>query len=163
MKSRGVEHVAAAILSAREAGATPADLEAIVRHFDAHAGAWGPAALQKRIKNFLRGQPPDSEWPKPSPKFSEAKTAARKAAHQAEELRRKKLQDEAKQREYAQREAEFGSILDGWSDAEVREFVLAQNRPTLSKELKDRGRDNSALRKEILRLLALANRQAETA
>lgn len=158
---RGVEHPGPAIKSARKAGARPGDLQAILQHFDAHPDAWGPAALQKRITEFLRGQSPDSGWPRPSPKHSQAEAAARKAQREAEDKQRQERERQAQWLANQAREQQFGPTYDSWSDDQLREFLFANE--VLRRQLRKRGRGDPGVRASVLCMLEKQSRQAETA
>lgn len=162
--SRKVDFTKSAIDAAFAAGATLADVEAIVSHYDSNSGAWTPAALQQRVKSWVRGQPPESGWPKPAKAFEADHADRRKAEREAAERRKAGREAKARRLELERLEREEGPRLNAMTDAELREFVDRLDQSSIvRKQLKERGRNDPGVRNTLLKWLAAGRQLTDSA
>jgi hypothetical protein len=116
-----------AIASARSRGLAPADVLALVAHFDSHPGAWGPGALFVRIRNHLPGAPAESGWMPMSAEY-----VARRRRERESERRRERddrdgdhrIQAERDRRAYEDLERRVGEQLDALTREEFHALAM---------------------------------------
>ncbi|WP_339742623.1 hypothetical protein [uncultured Rubinisphaera sp.] len=155
--SLGVEHPIPAIESAANRGITQSEFQAIVDHFQLSPKKYGPAALQKRVSNFIRGQPPDQGWPGPSLEWKSMQAQKR----EADELRIKA--DEQKRRRAAdddatnKQEQKFRARFDALTDEEIKQRLHqvgdSFKRNALLQDFQRRGRGSPSFRTSFYKLM----------
>lgn len=160
LEQLGVELPKPAVQKAICDGCTIAEIEAIIAHYKKHIGrnssgkpiqAWGPGALQKRIKLAHPGQAVDRGWDEPHESWTKHHTNLK---HQRREADRaiqreidKKLETQRKEQAAAELESDFGAMLDEMLESDLRiilyedgagKQILKFNRGNIDRQSRDR-------------------------
>jgi hypothetical protein len=92
LERAGLGATSTAVEAARSAGATPADVRAILAAYEARRtpqpAAWGPGALLLRLKRYRPGQGPTEGFPPPNPEHERARLAAEQDARRRRDAAR---------------------------------------------------------------------------
>ncbi len=126
LKGRGVMRPAEAIANARGNGVEPAQVEALIDHYDNHPGAWEAGALYQRVLNATPDLPPGKGWPEPTAGYQLEDRLEQRERYYREQQRRR---EEATRRKAAerQREAELerrhGAAVDALDRSEAERIL----------------------------------------
>lgn len=124
----GVIGARQAVERAKQIGARPGDVTAVIDHYESLPGAWEPRQLYQRVISTTHGSDPAENWLP----FCEAyrrdeasrKDAAERARMAQEDLKRQQAAEESR-RAAAERHERIWPILSGLSDDEVRGLVAS--------------------------------------
>ena len=127
-----------AIESARQAGASPEDVGAILDHAQSMPGAWGPGAIRNRVANAHPDLAPDQGWPAAAADYEAQRAAFLKEEERRGQLAKQAVEDarlDAAKLAAGEREAEWGPVLDSMAPDELDQLVddtLGQTGPAVS-------------------------------
>lgn len=111
VRALGAANGAGAIREARDHGVTLAEIRSIVAAYTAKPGAWGPGALDRRIRQAQPGENPEQHWPPVDPVFArkQARIAEARAGPPVPSAEQRREQGQAAAAELERR---FGPLLD---------------------------------------------------
>lgn len=124
LESEGMDLAVSACEKARANGSIPAEVEALVKHWQDHKPAWDVGTLHNKICGLKQGR--SVRWPKLSAEYERLQAVEKqKKANATAATTRKKQKNERAENEQraAELEANFGAQLDAMSKAEIREVV----------------------------------------
>ena len=127
-----------AIEGARDGGATPEDVRAVLEVYQSQPGAWGPGAIRNRVLICRPALDPAEGWPATSPDYDRQRQAdsegEKRKERQAEQAREDARRAEAK-RAAVQQEQTWGPVLDQLKPDELDQLadsVLGQTGPAVT-------------------------------
>ncbi len=107
-------------------GASPEDVSAVLDHYRAHPGAWGPGALSNRIKITRARQDPSQGWPSPSKDYEHLRKALLEEGERQQRQERNKAERAANDQIAEvrdRREEKYGEQIAKLSREEAEELV----------------------------------------
>ena len=138
MQKCGVNLPKAAIESAQRSGCTAGLCLQLVEHFQTKPGAWGPGALQQRIKNARPDQSFEEHWPSPEPEFEQQQIQERRQRDREATRQQRSEAEREKQHRQKQTDAlerEFGPKLDAMSEDEVNDLIASHLKTAYSHKM----------------------------
>jgi hypothetical protein len=122
LRTCGVIAADAAAAAARANGCTPAEVQAIIAHYDDHAGAWQPGALYRRVASARPGEDPADLWQLMDPRYVSRREQDERAAAAGEQARKMA----AYLAHAAQLEPNYGAAVDALDPEQRRSWLPRQ-------------------------------------
>jgi hypothetical protein len=122
---RGVERADLAVPAARSEGATPADVRALLAHFDQHRSGWShPAvALYRRLRHFELCQAASDGWPE---FMEEYQRRLAREKYERESAAQERLQIERRSRVSAGQQRSLALWREGFSMAQIASEIAPE-------------------------------------
>lgn len=152
LHQREVVAGAEACKNASDRGVKPTEALAIIAHYDALRGAWGPGALQKRISIARPGDDPSMHWPTVSVDYTKRKRSM-SIDRQSLELQRQREEAERDRARREDLERRVGPELDALPADELERLAEACVPAFLRSIYRSSGRSSPTVREYLLEAL----------